>query len=63
MDCSPLGSLSMEFSSQEFWNGLPFPNPGDLPNPRVEPTCPPSLALAGRFFTTKVPGKPSIHGE
>ena len=32
--------LSMEFSRQEFWSGLPFPSPGDLPNPRIEPRSP-----------------------
>ena len=41
--------LSMEFSRQEFWSGLPFPPPGDLPDPGIEPTFP---ELAGRFFTT-----------
>ena len=48
-------SLSMGFSRQEYWNGLPFPSPGDLPNPGIEPTSPESLAspaLAGRFSTT-----------
>ena len=55
-DYSPLGSsLSMEFSSQEHWNGLPFPTPGDLPDPRIEPV---SSALAGEFLTTVPPGKP-----
>ena len=39
---------------QEYWSGLPFPSPGDLPHPGVEPTSP---ALAGRFFTTEPPGK------
>ena len=39
--------LSMEFSRQEYWSRLPFPSPGDLPNPRIEPGSP---ALAGRFF-------------
>ena len=34
---SPPGSLSMEFSRKEYWSGLPFPSPGDLPNPGVEP--------------------------
>ena len=38
--------LSMGFSRQQYWNGLPCPPPGDLPDPRIEP------ALAGRFFTT-----------
>ena len=46
--------LSMGFSRQEYWNGLPCPPPGDLPNPGIEPI---SLALAGRFFTTEPPGK------
>ena len=46
--------LSMEFSRQEFWNGLPFLPPGNLPNPGIEPT---SLALASRFFTTEPLGK------
>ena len=45
--------LSMEFSRQEHWSGLPFPPPGDLSNPGIEPTCPVSAVLAGRFFTTK----------
>ena len=40
--------LSMGFSRQECWNGLPFPPPGDLPNPKMKPASP---ALAGRFFT------------
>ena len=33
-------SLSMEFSRQEYWSGLPFPSPGDLPNPGIEPGSP-----------------------
>ena len=43
-------SLFMELSRQEYWGGLPFPTPGDLPNPGIEPTSPASPALAGRFF-------------
>ena len=43
---------SMEFSRQEYWNGLPFPSPGDLPDPGIEPLSLMSPALAGRFFTT-----------
>ena len=35
MDCSPPGYSSMEFFRQEYWNGLPFPSPGDLPDPCV----------------------------
>ena len=50
--------LSMEFSRQESWSRLPFPAPGDLPDPGTEPTSPVSSALAGRFFTTEPPGKP-----
>ena len=42
--------LSMGFFWQEYWSGLPFPSPGDLPNPEIEPVSPASLALAGRFF-------------
>ena len=50
--------LSMEFSRQEYWSGLPFPSPGDLSNPGIKPTSFVSLALADRFFTTLPPGKP-----
>ena len=49
--------LSMEFSRQEYWNELPFPNPGDLPDPGIEPRSLVSPALAGRIFTTVPPGK------
>ena len=42
-------SLSMGFSRQEYWSGLPFPPPGDLPDPGIKPISP---ALAGVFFTT-----------
>ena len=42
-------------SQQGYWNGLPFPSPGDLPDPGMEPTSP---ALEDRFFTTESPGKP-----
>ena len=44
--------LSMKFSKQEYWNGLPFSTSGDLPNPGIEPTFPAPSALAGRFFAT-----------
>ena len=47
--------LSMGFSRQEYWSGLPFPPPGNLPNPGGKPTSP---ALAGGCFTTEPPGKP-----
>ena len=49
--------LFIEFSRQEYGCGLPFPPPGDLPDPEIEPTSPVSLALAGGFFTTEPPGK------
>ena len=45
----------MGFSRQEFWSGLPFPSPGDLPDPGIESELP---ALADGFFTTESPGKP-----
>ena len=50
--------LSMGFSRQEYWNGLPFPSPGNLPDPGIESTSP-ALA-AGIFFTTEPPGKPFL---
>ena len=55
----PQAPLSMEFSKQEYWSGLPFPSPGDLPNPGTEPESPGSPALAGGFSTTAPPGKHS----
>ena len=48
--------LSMEVSRQEYWSGLPFPSPGDFPNPGIEVMSLASPALAG-FFTTEPPGK------
>ena len=47
----------MGFPRQKHWSGLPFPSPGDLPNPGVEPVTLESAALAGMFFTTEPPGK------
>ena len=44
--------LSLGFSRQEHWSGLPCPPPGDLPNPGMEPVSLASPALAGKFFTT-----------
>ena len=40
MDCSPLGPSVMAFSRQEYWSGLPFPSPGDLPHPEIKPGSP-----------------------
>ena len=50
--------LSMGFSRQEYWSGLPFPSPGDLPHLRIESTSFAFPVLAGRFFTTEPPRKP-----
>ena len=55
MDIAHQALPSKGFSRQEYWSGLPFPPPGDLPGPGIELTSP---ALAGRFFTTEPPGKP-----
>ena len=44
--------LSMGFSRQEYWSGLPCPSPGDFPNPGIKPTSLVSPALAGGFLTT-----------
>ena len=49
---------SMAFSRQEYWSGLPFSTPEDLPYPGIELVSP---ALAGRFFTTVQPGKSYVH--
>ena len=43
--------LLMEFSRQEYWSGLPFPSPGDLAYPEIEPSLLESSAVAGGFFT------------
>ena len=45
----------MEFSRQEYWDGLPFPTLEDLPDPRIKAMSP---ALAGGFFTAELFGKP-----
>ena len=45
--------LSMGFSKQEHWSGLPCPSPGDLPDPGIEPAALKPPALSGRFFTTR----------
>ena len=50
--------LYMGFSRQEYWKGLPFPTPGDLPDPGIKPASLEPPALAGGFFTAKLPGKP-----
>ena len=58
--CDPIdlghqAPLFMEFSRQEFWNGLPFPSPGDFPDPRIEPVSP---SLQAEFFPSEPPGSP-----
>ena len=50
--------LTMGFSRQEYWSGLPFPTPGDLLDPGFKPTSLSSPALTCRLFTTAPPGKP-----
>ena len=47
----------MRFPREEYWSELPFPSPGDLPDPGIKPMSP---ALAGALFTTEPPGKPTI---
>ena len=49
----------MEFSRQEYWSGLPFPSPGNLPDPEIKAVPVESPALAGGFFTTEPLGKTS----
>ena len=52
----PQAPLSMGFSRQEYWSSLPLLSPRNLPDPGIKITSP---ALAGRFFTTEPPGKPT----
>ena len=47
----------MKFSKEEYWSGLPFPSPGDLPNPEIEPT---SLTLQADSLPPEPPGKPFL---
>ena len=54
--------LCMGCFKQEYWSGLPFPPPGDLPHPGIEPASPVSSVLADGFSTTEPPGKPTTHG-
>ena len=48
--------LLIGFPRQEYWSGLPFPSPGDLPDPGIKPV----FFIAGGFFTTEPPGKPHL---
>ena len=61
--CGPMNivhqtPLFMGFLRQESQSGLPFPTPGDHPNPETEPAFPVSPAISGRFFTTETPENP-----
>ena len=60
MDSNPPVSLSMEFSRQEYWSGLPFPTPGDLPDSGIEPTSLESPALAADSLPLSYQGSPGI---
>ena len=51
-------ALSMGFSWQEYWSGLPFPSPGDLPDPGIKPMSLTSPTLTGGFFITEPSGNP-----
>ena len=53
--------LSMAFSRQEYWSGLSFPSPGDLPDPGIKPASLMSPGSVGRFFTTSASWKAPIH--
>ena len=59
-DCSPPGSSVQGIFSQEYWSWLSFPTPGDLPDPGIEPASLASSSLAGRFFTTALPGEVAL---
>ena len=58
VDCSPPGSLSVGFSRQEYWSGLPYPPPGDLPNPGIEPYIRDSLLRLLPWQTGSMPLAP-----
>ena len=59
VDYSSQGSLSMEFSKQDYWSGLPLPFPGDLPDPGIEPGFP---VLQADSSPSEPPGK-SLQGK
>ena len=60
MDCSSPGSSIHGIFRQEYWGGLPFPSPGDLPDPGIEPRSP---ALQADALPSEPPGKPSQNGH
>ena len=51
----------MGFSRQEYWSGLPFPPPGDLPDLGIKPVSLEAPSLAGEIFTTEPPGNPILY--
>ena len=53
-------SLSVGFSKEEYWSGLPFSPPEDLPHSGIEPVSPVAPALADGVFTAEPPGKPVL---
>ena len=53
----------LELRKQEYWSGLSFPTPGDLPDSGVEHLSLAAPALAGRFFTAAPPGKPELRKQ
>ena len=55
--------MSMGFSRQEYWSGLPYPPPGDLPDPGIKPASPVSPALQADSLPAEPPGKPKKTGE
>ena len=60
MDCSPPGSSVHGIFQQEYWSGLPFPSPGELPDPEIKPRSP---ALQADALRSEPPGKPSVFGD
>ena len=52
--------MSRGFSRQEYWSELPFPSPGNLPDPGMETVSLVSRALPSGFFTAEPPGKPNL---
>ena len=60
MDCSSPGSSVCGILRQEYWSGLPFPSPEDLPNPGIEPRSP---TMQADSLPSEPPGKPSWEGE
>ena len=55
--------LPMEFSRQEYWSGLPFPTPGDLPDTGIKPASLELPALVGGFFITSTTWKAQLYGK